>query len=98
MVRLAVWPLLCSPVSTSYRLCLAASTLCLAASTVSRDLPAAVVYTRGMVRRKNPYAVQLGRKGAKARAAKLTPEQRREIARKAAHARWAKRKPLSEER
>ena len=43
---------------------------------------------------KNPHAVALGRlgglKGGKARAAKMTPEQRREIARKAALARWNK--------
>jgi len=41
---------------------------------------------------KNPAAVALGRlggaKGGKARAAKLTPEQRSEIAKKAARARW----------
>jgi hypothetical protein len=41
---------------------------------------------------KNPYAVILGRrgglKGGKARAEKLTPEQRTEIAKKAAMARW----------
>lgn len=43
---------------------------------------------------KNPHAVALGRlggqKGGRARADKLTAEQRREIARKAAKARWAK--------
>ncbi len=43
---------------------------------------------------KNPAAVALGRlggkKGGKARAAKLTPERRREIAQKAAAARWGK--------
>ena len=43
---------------------------------------------------KNPAAVALGRlggaKGGKARAAKLTAEQRSEIARKAAAARWRK--------
>lgn len=43
---------------------------------------------------KNPHAVALGRlggkKGGKARAAKLTPEQRSEISRKAAKARWKK--------
>jgi len=48
---------------------------------------------------KNPAAVELGRKGGqkggKARAAKLTPEQRSEAARKAAQARWAK-KPTDE--
>ena len=41
---------------------------------------------------KNPAAVKLGRlggqKGGVARSAKLTPEQRSEIARKAARARW----------
>ena len=44
---------------------------------------------------KNPHAVALGRqgglKGGKARAAKLTSEQRKEIARKAAQARWQRR-------
>jgi hypothetical protein len=44
---------------------------------------------------KNPHAVELGRlgglKGGKARRDKLTPEQRTEIARKAAAARWAKK-------
>lgn len=43
---------------------------------------------------KNPAAVALGRlgglKGGKARAAKLTPEQRSEIAKKAARSRWKK--------
>lgn len=43
---------------------------------------------------KNPAAVMLGRlggkKGGKARAAKLTSKQRSEIARKAAAARWNK--------
>lgn len=41
---------------------------------------------------KNPAAVELGRrgglKGGKARAAKLTPERRKEIARKAGKRRW----------
>jgi len=44
---------------------------------------------------KNPAAVQLGRlgglRGGKARAAKLTPEQRSDIARKAAQARYGKK-------
>lgn len=44
---------------------------------------------------KNPNAVALGRlgglKGGKARAKKLTKEQRSEIARKAAIARWSKK-------
>jgi hypothetical protein len=46
---------------------------------------------------KNPAAVTLGRlggqKGGKARAAKLSPERRKEIARKAASSRWAKTPP-----
>ena len=37
---------------------------------------------------KNKAAVELGRKGGRARAKKLTTEQRREIARKAAKIRW----------
>ncbi len=45
---------------------------------------------------KNQAAVELGRlgglKGGKARSEKLTPEQRKEIARKAAEARWDKKK------
>ena len=45
---------------------------------------------------KNPAAVELGRlgglKGGRARAKKLTAEQRSEIARKAAKARWKKKK------
>ena len=44
---------------------------------------------------KNPNAVALGRlgglKGGKARANKLTPEKRKEIAQKAAQTRWAKK-------
>lgn len=44
---------------------------------------------------KNPAAVALGRlgglKGGKARAERLTPEQRKEIAQKAAQKRWSKK-------
>jgi len=44
---------------------------------------------------KNPHAVALGRlgglKGGKARFEKLTPEQRKEIAQKAARKRWEKK-------
>jgi hypothetical protein len=43
---------------------------------------------------KNPAAVELGRRGGlrggKARAAKMTPEERSAFARKAARARWAR--------
>ena len=41
-------------------------------------------------RDKDPNAVALGRRGGKARIIKLTPEQRSEIAQKAAKARWSK--------
>jgi len=45
---------------------------------------------------KNPAAVELGRlggqKGGPARAAKLSKKRRREIAKKAAQARWTKKK------
>ena len=45
---------------------------------------------------KNPHAVALGRlgglKGGKARIAQLTAEERRDLARKAAKARWEKEK------
>jgi hypothetical protein len=40
---------------------------------------------------KNPAAAELGRKGAAVRAARLTPEQRTEIAKTAAAKRWRKR-------
>lgn len=44
---------------------------------------------------KNPAAVALGRlgglKGGKARAEKLSPEERKEIAKKAAQSRWVKK-------
>lgn len=41
-------------------------------------------------REKDPHAVALGRRGGKARLQKMTPEKRREVARKAIAARWAK--------
>lgn len=42
--------------------------------------------------KKDQNAVALGRKGGTARAAKMSPEARRESARKAVLARWAKYK------
>jgi len=39
---------------------------------------------------KDPAAVALGRKGGKARAAKMTAKQRKEIAKQAARKRWLK--------
>jgi len=57
-----------------------------------------------MAEKKNPHAVALGRRGARkggyARAAKLSPSERRAIALRAALARWGHRKktPTGEER
>ncbi|MCJ7791579.1 MAG: hypothetical protein MUP49_04125 [Dehalococcoidia bacterium] len=46
-------------------------------------------------REKNPHAVALGRmgglKGGRVRAERLTPEQRKEIAQKAARSRWQRK-------
>ncbi len=50
---------------------------------------------RVMTEQKNPHAVALAKlgaaKGGRARAKKLSPERRREIARKAATTRWKKK-------
>jgi len=45
---------------------------------------------------KDPHAVYLGRLGAKARIHKMTEEARREVARKAARARWARQRKKGE--
>ena len=62
----------------------------------SLDFLRAKAYIEAMGKKKNPHAVALGRRGAKkgglARAASLSPEERKEIARKAAEARWKKQK------
>lgn len=55
-----------------------------------------------MAKKKNPNAVALGKlggsKGGKIRAAKLTPEERSRIARKAVLARWAKAKERAQQK
>ena len=65
----------------------------LAKSVIDRTIK---VPSKRVSRKKNPAAVALGRlgglKGGKARAAKLTKEQRIEIASKAARIRWGKPK------
>src|SRR4051794_24335911 len=43
------------------------------------------------VTEKDPLAVEFGRRGARARMTKMTPEERRRIARLAAKARWSKK-------
>jgi len=45
---------------------------------------------------KDPAAKALGAKGGRERSKRLTPERRKEIARKAARLRWAKKAALSE--
>jgi hypothetical protein len=53
------------------------------------------MYIVSMARKqKNPAAVTLGSLGGKARAKKLSPERRREIARKAIETRWARQKSV----
>ena len=53
-----------------------------------------IVFQTTPKRWKNPAAVALGKlggsKGGRARAARLSPERRKEIAQRAAEARWAK--------
>jgi len=51
----------------------------------------------GKKKDKDANAVALGRKGGRARRNRLTPEQRKEIASKAAKARWSKEKSGDEE-
>ena len=50
-----------------------------------------------MPKARDSYASEFARKGGKARAKKLTPEERRESARKAAQVRWAKERKVSTE-
>lgn len=45
-----------------------------------------------MAKKKNPAAVALGRKGGKARAAKMSKKQMSDAMKKAVEARWAKEK------
>ena len=54
-----------------------------------------VSFSGGMAKKKDPNAVSLGSKGGRARARRLSPEERRESARKAALARWRKKRPTS---
>lgn len=64
----------------------------LAANIVQAATEGEVIEESSRYKGKNPHAVALGRmgglKGGKARAEKLTAEERKEIAQKAAKARW----------
>jgi hypothetical protein len=66
----------------------------LAKSIVDQAITEEQLQVKALAEGKNPAAVLLGRlgglKGGKARALKLSPEQRQEIAKKAASARWQK--------
>jgi hypothetical protein len=48
------------------------------------------------MKRKNPAAVELGRKGGQARMKKMTAEERSKVASQAAKARWDKKKGKNE--
>jgi hypothetical protein len=50
------------------------------------------------MKRKNPAAVALGRKGGRARMKKMTAEERTNLGRQAAKARWTKKEGKSESR
>lgn len=54
-----------------------------------------LVYTEWQMptKKKNPHAAAMGKKGGKARARALSPEQRKMIAKSGAQARWAKKEP-----
>lgn len=68
------------------------------ADAVSRAIMVAKIATGEIEETKelSSAAAELGRKGGKARAAKMTPERRAEVARKAAETRWkGQRKPAS---
>jgi hypothetical protein len=74
-------------------------TLCAADAHVKNYLCAAVavlfwVSSMGKKSQLSRYLAELGRKGGKTTARRLTPEQRKENARKAAQARWAKQKGI----
>ena len=60
----------------------------------------AAAYVKSMMAKKSAfskYLAELGRKGGQATAKKRTPEQRKEAARKAVQARWAKEKKTRKE-
>ena len=66
----------------------------LAASIVEQSTGEPIPSQEASESAKNPHAVALGslggKKGGRARAERLTPEQRKEIAKRAAQARWQK--------
>ena len=72
-------------------------TVCVAPRNCQWGKGRAVIHAH-MAKKKDPAAVSLGRRGGHARAKRLTPAERREGARKAAEARWAKQKNEANQR
>jgi hypothetical protein len=64
------------------------STVAIATGQTTEDESEATQTPEPTAEEKHTAAVMLGKKGGQARASKLTPEQRKEIARKAANRRW----------
>jgi hypothetical protein len=65
------------------------------ASMSSKTLLASIIILCHDRRMAESYATQFARKGGQARAKKLTDKERKDIARRAAQARWAKQKKKS---
>ncbi|MFH1381431.1 MAG: hypothetical protein ABIH70_00875 [Chloroflexota bacterium] len=66
----------------------AASTVALVTGDIVASTPEVEQVHESTLEEQHNAAVTLGRKGGKARATALTPEQRKEIAQKAAQSRW----------
>jgi len=66
----------------------AASTVASAAGGKVEDTQEVTKVSESTLQERHNAAVTLGRKGGQSRAKRLTPEQRREIAKRAAKARW----------
>jgi len=68
----------------------AASTVALVTSEVVEATPEVTQVAESTQEERHIAAVTLGKKGGQSRAKNLTPEQRKEIAKKAAQTRWSK--------
>ena len=68
----------------------AASTVALATGEAIKAMPEVEQAPEATPAERHAAAVTLGKKGGQTRAKKLTPEQRKEIAQRAAKARWQK--------
>lgn len=68
----------------------AASTVALATGQTTEEVSETKQVVEATPEERHAAAVTLGRKGGQSRAKRLTPEQRKEIARKAAQKRWTR--------